>query len=136
MASALLREHIQEKLNEVAHMLILDKGELAKNFLNHGLIQDVSAEKLVAGALEQAFVEFVRILTHILLYYLFQLFLIQHSVIYLIFCEFDQLLIVTLANSLSTIAMQKIFTFYFSKTLLNFGSSKNIKLFILIYPSG
>ena len=74
MASALLREHIQEKLNEVAHMLILDKGELAKNFLNHGLIQDVSAEKLVAGALEQAFVEFVRILTHILLYYLFQLF--------------------------------------------------------------
>ncbi|XP_065058288.1 protein phosphatase 1H-like [Rhopilema esculentum] len=58
MASALLREHIQEKLNEIAHMLILDKEELAKNYLNHGLIQDVNAEKLVAGALEQAFVEF------------------------------------------------------------------------------
>ncbi len=59
MASDLLHHHIKTKLTEVSHMLVLNKENLTRFYLNHGLIQDVTAEKLVIGALEESFVEMV-----------------------------------------------------------------------------
>ena len=60
MASKLLYELVKVKLKDISHMLLLDQEELARTYLNHGLIQDVTPEKLVMGALEDCFVEMVR----------------------------------------------------------------------------
>ena len=64
MSSRHLHTHLKSRLTDVSHMLILTKEELARNYLNHGLIQDVTAEKLIAGALEETFVEFVSFISH------------------------------------------------------------------------
>ena len=61
MASKCLHIHLKEKLTSISHMLVLNQEELTKQHLNHGLIQSVTAEKLVIGALEETFIEFVSI---------------------------------------------------------------------------
>lgn len=59
MASSCLAKHLKEKLTSVSHILVLSQEEIIKEHLKHGLIQNVTAEKLVIGALEQTFIEFV-----------------------------------------------------------------------------
>eukprot|EP00794_Sanderia_malayensis_P007341 gene7341-8161_t len=57
MASNLLHKVVEAKLTEVSHMLVLDKEDLKRSYLNYGLIQDVTAENLVIGSLEESFIE-------------------------------------------------------------------------------
>ena len=59
MASECLHTHLKEKLNSISHMLILDQEEFAKQHLKHGLILNINSEKLIIGALQETFVEFV-----------------------------------------------------------------------------
>ena len=66
MAGNSLHTHLKEKLVSVSHMLVLSQEELTKQHLNHGLILDVTTEKLIAGALEEAFIEFVSSYKYIL----------------------------------------------------------------------
>lgn len=67
MASSCFHTSLKEKLTSISHMLILSQDEIAKQYLNHGLIQNVTVEKLVKGALEETFVEFVSIASRLLL---------------------------------------------------------------------
>ena len=59
MASKVLHAHLKDKLTSISHMLILSQEEFSKQHLNHGLILNVTTEKLVVGALEETFIEFV-----------------------------------------------------------------------------
>lgn len=55
-ASRRLHYNIKEKLTEIAHMMILSNEELQEKHMQTGLITSINSEKLIMGALEQAFV--------------------------------------------------------------------------------
>jgi len=51
-----LHYHIKHRLLHVSNMLVMDQQEIERKYFATGLIMNIDAEKLIIGALEEAFV--------------------------------------------------------------------------------
>eukprot|EP00111_Clytia_hemisphaerica_P003442 TCONS_00009839-protein len=50
-----LHFHVKERLTQIANMLVMPQDEIERKYFTMGLIMDIDADKLIIGALEEAF---------------------------------------------------------------------------------